>query len=504
MLNRGLFALLAGAALPFAFAPFHLYWLAYLSPAILLACWLETTPRQAAGLGFLYGIGQFGVGVSWVFISIHEFGNTNIILAGLITTIMIAWLALFPMLQGYIFRKLFSASLLNLLFVFPALWALAEWLRSWLLSGFPWLLLGFSQTQGPLAPLAPILGAYGVSFMCCVLAASLIVALFRLRKKPQVSILILLFALSISAVSVSFRHHHWTQTSGKPINVALIQGNIAQQDVWTAAYFAKIIKTYLSLTTPVWKKSLIIWPESAIPAPESDVMEIVDGLANKAKENKSTLIFGIPIMNVEGTAYHNAMVSVGQYKNRYEKRHLVPFGEYLPFASLLRGLINFFNIPMSNMVPGQWQQAPFRIGPQQIAAFICYEIAYPNIVRSELPQANFLVTISNDAWFGHSLALSQHLQIAQFRSLQTGRWQAMVGNNGMTALIDAFGQIVKQLPPYQALSMTGKIQAMTGSTPWVKWGNLWLFITLLIGSLILGFFNPPRTILNTGFHRARE
>ncbi len=493
-MKRSLIALGAGALLPFAFAPFYGYWLAFISPAILLACWRESSPKSAALQGFFFGLGFFGVGISWVFISVHEFGNTNVLLAGIITAGLVSFLSLFFMLSGWFFRFWFRSTYISALLVFPAIWALSEWLRSWLLTGFPWLLLGFSQTQGPIAPLAPIIGVYGLSFLCCLISAALYFSITKLMEKPEVSILMVMIIVALTATGVSLRQHTWTTPIGKPFKVALVQGNIPQQEVWTNQYFNSIINTYVTLTTPLWNNSLIIWPESAIPAPESSVVNFINALDKQAKEKQATLIFGIPVMNASGSAYYNSMVSVGRDKNTYAKRHLVPFGEYLPFEKLLRGLINFFDIPMSNMEPGHWRQPAFHFQNYVIGTFICYEIAYAEIVRSELPKANLLVTISNDAWFGHSFALAQHLQMAQFRSLQTGRYQAMVGNNGLTALINNTGKITKQVPAYIATTLVGTLQAMSGSTPWVRWGNLWLIISLFVLCIVARLVQRPSMI----------
>lgn len=258
----------------------------------------------------------------------------------------------------------------------------------------------------------------------------------------------------------------------------MVQGDIPQALKWDQAYVQTTLKRYLDLTEPYWHSSLIIWPEAAIPLLAQDAKPFLTLINTQATQAHATLMTGIPVQ--DGFTYYNAMLALGNGQGIYYKRHLVPFGEYLPFSSLLRGLINFFNIPMSDFSEGPEHQALMQANGHPIAAFICYEIAYPELVRTDLPQAKLLINISDDAWFGHSFAAAQQLQIGQMRALETGRYALFSTNNGITAIVSPDGAIQARAPAFQPAVLTGQITFMQGETPWVKLGTYPLLILLSI------------------------
>lgn len=484
-----LLALFAGILLVTAFAPFSWRINAIISPALLLYCWLNVPAKRAFRRGFLYGIGLFGFGVSWVFVSIHVYGDTAIPLAALITGLFILVLALFPAYQGYLLNRLFKQDKLSkILLAFPASWVLFEWLRSWLFTGFPWLLLSYSQTDSHLHPLAALIGVYGVSFILTLSAGLIVCFSLAVRTQAKKSLIYLLIFIGIHA-SPLLQPGHWTRVNSPPISVSLVQGNIPQQLKWSPGYIDETLDTYEQLTAPHWGSDIIVWPEAAIVLPPHIIQPFLDMLAAKARQNNATFITGIPIKANAAEQYYNAMIASGAGKGQYHKRYLVPFGEYVPFQKLLRGLINFFDLPTSNIIPGADKQANIRAGNIPIAAFICYEIAYGSALYNALPQAELLITISNDAWFGDSLAPAQHLQIAQFRSQQTGRYQLFVTNDGITAIISPQGEITAQLPQFISGVLTGEVYAMTGSTPWLMMGEQPLLGLMLLLLVIAFLFN---------------
>lgn len=489
--NKEWGALIFGSLLALAFAPVALYPLAVICPAFLLLLWLNCTAKRAFSTGLFFGIGFFGVGVSWVFISIHVFGHTSIFLSLIITALFIFILALFIALPGYFLNIFFlENNRIKCYLVFPSLWALSEWLRSWIFTGFPWLLLGTSQVNSPLAGYAPLIGGIGLSFLVTLSSALLLELLdfasnfisfpkkYRTHFLAPLTILALLWILGFSLTLT-----HWTKTIGKPIQVSLVQANIPQAIKWEPAYLQTSLEDYLQLTLPYWHSRLIIWPEAAIPILKHKVLPFIKQLNKEAIQHRTTLITGIPIQ--KGFQYYNGMIALGMDHATYYKQRLVIFGEYLPWwIAWAQGLLNLLDIPMSSFSPGSAQQAEFKVAGLDLGTFICYEIAYPNLVRKTLPKAQLLLTINDDAWFGDSFALSQHLQIGQFQALTTGRSLLFLSNTGMTAIITPKGKIQAQLPPFQIAVLTGFVYKNRGITPWVRFGDCPTII-FLVGLIVL-------------------
>jgi len=465
-------ALLAGAMLTLAFAPFSLFPLAILSVALLLGLWLTVTPKEAFLRGFLYGLGLFGTGVYWVFISIHTYGETSVFLAGLITAALIAILAVFPALVGYILNRYFPYNdYSKLFFAFPAIWLLFEWVRSWIFTGFPWLYLGSSQITSPLKGYAPIFSVYGVSLAVLASASLLVSITLKLRDKNyKTAITQASFLLAIWVIGGLLCFKSWTEPQGKPIQVSLVQGNIEQNLKWSYDQIIPTLSHYQRLTDAHWGSKIIIWPEAAIPISLQQAQSFLETLANSAKEHQATVITGIPAKHGVDNTYYNAIVAVGSDYSYYLKRRLVPFGEYTPFPRLLKKVMSTFNIPMSDMVRGEAPPKPLSIQGLKIAAFICYEIAFPEQVNQKDADVSVLLTVSNDGWFGHSIAQAQHLEMAQMRALELGRPLLFVSNTGLTAIIKPDGKIQSSVPPFQSIVLTDVVQPMIGKTPWQRRG----------------------------------
>jgi apolipoprotein N-acyltransferase len=468
--KRNAIALFAGAMLTLAFAPFSLFPLAIFSPAILLWLWLSVTPRRAFCLGWLYGLGFFGTGVYWVFISIHTFGNAPLFLALFITVGFIALLALFPALNGYLLNRFFPENTgRKMICAFPAIWVLLEWVRSWFCSGFPWLLLGDSQIYSPLKGFAPIYGIYGVSLVVLLCSGMLIHALSNTEKGKYKSVygsLCAFIFLWILGGGLTFIT--WTHPQGNPIQISLVQGNIPQEIKWSPEQLQPTLKRYLTLTQAHWNSQIIIWPEDAIPLPLVDAINFVAQLNNQAKQHRVSLITGIPIKNENSDEYFNAVIAIGASTDAYLKHHLVPFGEYTPVPSLLKPIMRFFDIPMSNLIANAGRPKPIIVNGIKIATFICYEIAYPELVVSQDSDIGMLLTLSNDAWFGNSIAPAQHLEIAQMRALEMGRPLLFVSNTGITAFIKPNGMIQSIAPADKTLALTDVVQPTKGKTLWQR------------------------------------
>lgn len=490
-----LIALIAGCLLPFAFAPFGFYPLAIISPALLLLTWLYSTAKQTFWRGFLFGLGFFGIGASWVYISIHQFGNAPVPLAAFITILFVAILASFIAISGYIFtRFLPKNNWAKLYLAFPSIWVLCEWIRSWILTGFPWLLLATSQTNSPLRGFAPIFGTYGLAFVITLNSALLVKILLDIRQKQIKKPLITITAIiAIWLIGFGLSMISWTTPVSKPIKVSLIQGNIPQQLKWDQTYLESTLKRYYDLTQQHWDSHLIIWPEAAIPLLQQNAQAFLNNVDKQAKKNRATLITGIPIQ--EDDRYYNGMIALGMDHAKYFKRHLVIFGEYLPWwINWLRGVIGFLDIPMSDFSAGTNNQAKFDVSGLTFAPFICYEIAYPDLVLKAAEKSQVLLTINNDAWFDNSIALAQHLQIGQFQALATGRYLLFLSNTGMTAIVTPQGHIQDEIPAFKTDVLTGYFKGMTGLTPWAKLGDKFIILLLIV------FFIIARTTQKKSFN----
>lgn len=470
-------ALLCGLILPFAFAPFHITLLAFLSLAILLYSWIGETPARAAFNGFLFGIGFFSVGVSWVYISIHFFGQAPIPLAIFITCIFILYLASFFAAQGYFLTLLFpKPNWITWLLAFPSSWVIFELLRGWLFTGFPWLALGYSQTETVLRGFAPLIGVYGISWLVAFTSGLFVVMLKTNKLSKRLFIIGMLLVVFVTGTLLSTIN--WTIPLGEPLKTTLIQGNIQQEIKWQPEQVLRSLNLYTRYTSKSLDSDLIIWPEAAVSVPLDQAKDFLDELSNLALQHHAGIITGIPI--VSSSHSYNSVIALGDAKGTYNKRHLVPFGEYTPLKFIFDSLLQSFKIPMSNFDRGVKIQAPLISHGVRIAPYVCYEIAFPLELLNFLPQTELLLTVTDDSWFGHSIAAAQHLQMGQMRSLETGRYLLFSSNTGITAIINAKGRIISSIPSNQELQLTDYVQPMTGTTPWMIYRQYPLFTLLLI------------------------
>lgn len=476
-----LIAFIAGGVTVFGFSPFDLYFLAILGPAIVLWVWLNSDARVAFRTGWAFGLGLFGVGVFWMHISIDEFGNVGTSLAIFITLAFIALMSLYYALLGWLGNRIAaSMSCILQLVVYVALWVLLEWLRGWILTGFPWLALGYSQIGTALQGYAPLLGVYGVS-LAVIISAACLVALVSSPRRLLPAVLVLSLVWGSGWL---FAQKDWTTPSGDALKVSIIQGNVEQAIKWSPEARQPTIDLYLRLTRQEWGSDLVVWPETALPALYHQLDEdLFQDLEKEAQQNKSDLLFGIAVWKDEEKRYFNSMSTLGSVRNSYFKRHLVPFGEFMPMRMLLQPLIDYLQIPMSNFAAGKGERPLLKVAGHWAGISICYEDAFGEEVIQAIPKAEFLVNASNDAWFGDSLALPQHLQIARMRSLETGRYQLRATNTGISALIGPKGELISVSPIFKQYVLRGAIVPMMGMTPYAMVGN-WVVVLLACLSLV--------------------
>jgi len=437
----------------------------------------------------MFGLGFMGFGISWLHISIDQFGGVGLPLAAIITLLFVAIIALFFGLAGWLGARLRSKNeTVNLLIVFPAIWTIVEWIRGWFLTGFPWLSMGYSQLDTPLQGFAPIVGVFGVSWIVALLAALIVLILkafmdapARRSKAMLKPLLGMAGIIIIWTVASLLDGHLWTIPAGKPIKVTLIQGNIPQEIKWNRDQFRPTIQLYSSLTRANWESDLIIWPETAIPAFYHRVKDnLLDPLEAEAQSHNTDLLVGIAVQSTQNSDYFNAMVSLGKERDIYSKRHLVPFGEFLPLKWLLNPLIDFLQIPMSDFSAGDNNKTRLNLAGYPAGISICYEDAFGEEVIQALPEAAFLVNTSNDAWFGDSLAPHQHLEIARMRALESGRYLLRATNTGISAIIGPKGDIQGLSAAFKQETLTRKITPMQGMTPYALIGNSGIISALLI------------------------
>lgn len=467
-------ALLLGGVGAFAFTPWNGFWLAIVVWSTLygLVRKYALTPLVGAGLGAAFGLGFFGVGVSWIYISLHTYGEMAAGLAGLATLLFCSLLASFHALFGFLFAK-FRHRLLSvplaLALLFGTLWGLLDWCRGWVLTGFPWLALGYSQlpsdpTLSPLAGYYPLLGVFGVGLLTALSAALLV----EFRRGWLFLGMLLLGGVGLQQVV-------WTQDTGSQLRVALVQGNVAQNLKWDAEQYLNTLEKNAGLIEAALQHrsapQLVVLPETAFPSFLQDIPEAyLATLAGELKSRNATLLFG----TVTGTeqVYHNSGVAMGsaaQGSQRYHKSHLVPFGESIPWG--FRWFLSLAKIPMSDFAPGEAGQLPMLLGGVPVAINICYEDIFGEELIRALPVAQILVNLSNTAWFGESLAQPQHLQISRVRAVETGRPMLRATNTGMTAFIRPDGYVERVLPAFTEGVLVGEVQGYSGTTPYARWGN---------------------------------
>ncbi len=485
-----------GAFTVLGFAPFYLFPIPVITLALLLHFWRKSaTPLQAALLGFCFGMGLFSAGVTWIYVSLHDFGAMPMSTAVLALIILCAYLSVFATLTGWLLTKLRITAPTAWSLTAVALWVFSEWLRSVLFTGFPWLTLGYSQAPAsPLAGFAPLLGVYGVSLML-VLSAALMCLLIEKRLRTPRYVLPL---LAIWVTGFGLQQISWTEPQGEPVTVSLLQGNISQDLKWRPDHVVNSMNIYAGLALESSSR-LIITPEISVPLFYNEVPSAyLAQLANHARQNNGDILVGMVEASAGGKEYYNTMFSFGTAPDQsYRKFHLVPFGEFIPLKPIFGWIIDVLKIPLSDFSRGGLDQRPMNLAGQSVAVNICYEDVFGEEIIGQLPQATLLANVSNDAWFGRSIGPRQHLQISQMRALETGRYMLRATNTGVTAIINQRGVVLQEAEIFTTTALHGLAQGYAGATPYVRFGNSLVLglsgLLLLIG--VLPAFRSTRKTL---------
>jgi apolipoprotein N-acyltransferase len=500
-------ALLGGGVLALAFAPFGIWPLAILCPALLFLLWEGAAPRRAAALGFTFGCGTFAAGTYWLYVSIHGFGKAPVWLALALMLGLVAIMACYCALLGYFAaRFLPSRGAVRWMVGIPAAWVMLEWVRGWFLSGFGWLSLGYSQTDTWLAGWAPVGGVYLLSLLLAVMAGSL--AMWRVEGRRAWPVLAWVW-LPCWLGGAALGRVEWTRAAGPSVGVAIIQGAIPQDQKWLADNRENSLRRYRDLTFSALGTPLIVWPEAAAPDLANNLVPYLRELAEAANARGSTLLLGLiraeprrsgtgseatGIATTSGDTtsgdtttapeYFNSILALGADVVWYDKHHLVPFGEFFPVPQAVRRWMRLMNLPYSDFSRGAANQPPLQAAGLSLSASICYEDAYASSQLAAVREATALVNVTNDAWFGRSTARHQHLQIARMRAIESQRYMVRAANDGISAVIGPRGEFVARAPDFAQAVLKAAVVPRVGQPPYVRYGNMPLL--LLAAAALLG------------------
>ncbi|MEO5702167.1 MAG: apolipoprotein N-acyltransferase [Casimicrobiaceae bacterium] len=491
----------AGVLTVFAFAPFTLTWLPAAALGLLFMLWQSASPGHATRLGFAFGTGLFFTGVSWVYVALNTFGGMPAPVAALGTALFCLYLALFPAVAGFVAARWTAPRSWARVLVAAAAWTIAEWARSWGFSGFPWLAMGYAalplaSPAGPLGGFAPVGGVWLVSLAYALLAASATMGIeAAMRSDVRRVVGAALTGLAVVGAGLALRPIAWTQPTGSPLAVSLVQGNVRQDEKFDLALRDATFSLYVDLARAS-RGRLIVLPESALPAFADEVpVAVLRNLLDIAVARDGLLLTGLftvepPEPGQEGLRYYNSVLGIGGAMPQvYRKRHLVPFGETIPLEPIVGWFIrSVLSIPLANQSAGAAAQPAFVVAHQAIAVNICYEDVFGSDIRPQAESATILVNVTNDAWYGRSLAAEQHNQIAAMRALESGRPLLRATNTGITSFLGHDGREQARLPWYTRGTLELSVTGRNGLTPYVRYGDglpLTLAAVLLIAALAL-------------------
>lgn len=502
--RRGL-ALLAGAALTAAFAPHDHWWLALLAPAALIALWSRAPDaREGALLGLLFGLGLYASGTWWLYISIHGFGQAPMWVALLVMAALVMMMSAYQAGLGYVVvRWLAPRTPAGAMVLVPAAWVFVEWWRGWFLSGFPWLSLGYSQTDTWLAGLAPVGGVHLLSLVLIAGGGALVTLAQQQRLWRPLALVVLVLPWT---AGLALRDVRWTWSAGGTLSVALLQGAIPQDMKWLESNQDNILDEYARLHRSALGAKLIIWPESALPDVANQYADYIGNQWSSARRQDSAVLMGI--MRVERredrTLAFNSLLAMDSGENPeaafYDKRHLVPFGEYFPVPQMVRNWLRLMSLPHLDFDRGAAAQPPLSLAGQRVSVSICYEDAFPAQLRRATLESTLLATVTNDAWFGKAGARYQHLQIARMRALESRRFLLRAANDGVTAVIDPAGKVVAQAPEFAPAVLHGVVQPRGGATPYLRTGD-W---PVIAGVVLLLLSIPLKHLKKAGRTRIKK
>ncbi|MBV8783740.1 MAG: apolipoprotein N-acyltransferase [Gammaproteobacteria bacterium] len=477
-------ALLGGSALAAAFAPLTLWPLAILAPALLMWLWQDAQARESARLAFAFSFGTFACGTYWLYHSVHVIGGAPLWLAFVLMLGLAAAMGLFYAALGYVAgRWLPQRGAVRWLLALPAAWLLLEWFRGWFLSGFSWLSLGYSQSDTWLAGVSPLLGVYGISALLLLQAGALVTLCLGTRGERLLALAALALPWMLGAALYG---HDWTHPSAAPLDVAIVQGAVPQDEKWLEQYRASTLERYEALTGQLWGARLIVWPESATASLANDITDYLSRLYGRARDHRAALVMGILRADngPDGVRYYNSVLALDAGVSWYDKRHLVPFAEFFPVPHFVRSWLRLMSLPYSDFTRGRADQAALPAAGLHLGTTICYEDAYGSAMLPVLHEADVLVNVTNDAWFGDSSARHQHFQIARFRALEAGRYLVRAANDGISAVIGPHGEVVARAAEFTPQTLRARITPMQGLTPYAYVGN-WLAVGVM--TLVLAY-----------------
>lgn len=478
-------AVCSGLVLPLSFAPTEWWPLAVATLAVLYLLLQQATPKQALLTGWLFGLGYFGIGVHWIYHSLHLFGAAIAPLAALLTLVFVLVMTLFPAFTAYFWARFRQPTnpLINVL-LFTTLWVLSELLRGKLMDGFPWILIGYSQTTGPLGSLAPLVGVYGLSLLVVLCACTGVVVLLGAMRHRLVAGLLFAapFALGFVMQTVSF-----STPVGEPMNVRMVQANIPQEMKFSQERLQGALTQYTRMTAEPGLNSvnLVVWPETAIPTYFDRVDDVMQPFIQSMDERNIDVLSGG--FQRDGDDIYNAVRQLGGERAVYRKRHLVPFGEYMPLRFVLDFAAQFIDIPMSDLTAGSGPHVPLVLQGVPVGISICYEDVYGEEMRALLPASQLLVNVSNDAWFGNSAAPHQHEQKARMRAREFARPLVRVTNTGVSSAIDHQGRILGRIAHNTKGILDVQVQPREGYTFYARTGNWPVFVLCVVFLLSLLF-----------------
>jgi len=482
-----LFALVAGALIPLSFAPYHFWVISILSPSLLALLLYEQSLKNTLWRSWFFGVGMYATGVSWIYVSISGFGGAPAPLAIMLVAVFVGFMAAMLCLPFYIYGRWFNYHSLGLTIVFPCVWLISEWLRTWLFSGFPWLFMGYAHLHTWLAGWAPVTGVLGIGAICAI-TAGVLAQLILTPQKFRSLIVVSTIVVMLWGAGFALKQIEWTEAGTDPISLAIVQPNVAQEDKWQESAQESTLDLLRTQTEPLWDNNIIIWPEAAIPLLYSDALPFLNEINRKAADHHTGLITGIIFDDQAKGTYYNSVATFGDAIGIYHKRRLVPFGEYVPLGEWLRGLISFFNLPTSYINLGPADQHGLKSGDLFISPSVCYEIAYPDLVAKSAVGSQLLMSVSNMGWFGDSLGRHQFMEMAQMRALETQRYFAYSTNNGPSAIFDRRGDIQAQTKAFEQTTLSAQVYATKGSTPFMYWGSLPLVVISILVLTGLQFY----------------
>lgn len=498
-------ALISGMLGVFAFSPYDYWVCAYVSLLGLLYAAKTAKKSTALRATFLWGMGLFSIGVSWLHVSIHQFGGSPLWLSYILVLLLAAYLSLYPVLFTYLIQRFNVRSAV----MFPVLWTFTEFLRGWVFTGFPWLQFGYTQIDTPFAGIAPIFGVSGLTFFVMWGSAVIFTMISALRTSPRKINVALANGILLVAVgglaAFSSRVNYVKPVEEKAMTITLAQGNIEQNLKWDPAYLDATLKIYGRLISErLGKSDLIILPESALPALENRIQSFFDELKQAVKDSKTDVMIGSVYQDEQSGKLFNSIVLVNERYQpetapRYNKHHLVPFGEYVPLETVLRPLGSVFNLPMSAFRQGAEIQPSLPVKDHRFSAAICYEIILGHQLQENLKKdTDFLLTVSNDAWFGDSHGPWQHLQMARMRALELGKPLIRATNTGISVFVDAQGKIINRAPQFEETVLTARIAPTEGVTPYAALGDkpLYALAALLLLMRVLGEWIKRKMLKN--------